>query len=368
MLENTVKILKNRFQTHPDGIVEYHITLQVLDGSLSFESQLMAMLEAYSASTKGRTVLMRRFFLSDPASQEARLEAALRRLPAMATSVIGQPPLNGTKIAAWVYAVSGGEVKGGVFVHNGYEHLWTGGMASGESGPEAQMAGLFKAYDISLAEKGMSVAGNCLRTWIFVRDVDSNYGGVVKGRRDYFDRIGLTPETHFISSTGIAGFSSDPQRLVRMDAYAVGGHKEEQVRYLYAEDYLSPTALYGVTFERGTAVTYGDRKHVFISGTASIDKYGEVVHVDDPVMQTERMLENVDALLQEAGAGFGDIAYSFVYLRKAADYPLVRAVLQRECPDLDPIYVLAPVCRPAWLVEMECMAVTADGDSSFASL
>jgi hypothetical protein len=34
---------------------------------------------------------------------------------------------------------------------------------------------------------------------------------------------------------------------------------------------------------------------------------------------------------------------------------------------LDPIYVLAPVCRPAWLVEMECMAVTKKGNSSFAA-
>ena len=230
------------------------------------------------------------------------------------------------------------------------------------------MAEIFKAYDAFLAERGMDVEGNCVRTWIFVRDVDNNYGGVVKGRRDYFNRIGLTPETHFIASTGIAGFSTDPRQLVRMDAYAVNGLQEGQIQYLHAFDHLSPTALYGVTFERGTAITYGDRKHVFISGTASIDKEGQVVHVGDPEKQAERMLENVDALLKEAGTGFEDIAYCLVYLRNAGDYLRVKAVLERYCPTLDPIYVLAPVCRPAWLVEMECMAVTGNGDMKFKSL
>jgi enamine deaminase RidA (YjgF/YER057c/UK114 family) len=365
---NTVKTQINRFPVRPGGVTEYHATLQVQDGSLTFEEQLQAILEAYSAVSEGKNVLLRRFFLGDPASQAGRLEAALRGLPAAATSVIGQPPLNGTEIAAWVYAVEGGEVVDGVFSHNGYGHVWTGGMTSGNAGSEAQMAEIFEAYDASLAKRGMDVADNCVRTWIFVSDVDNNYGGVVKGRKDYFNTIGLTPDTHFIASTGIAGFNADPQQLVRMDAYAVRGLKDGQIQYLHAYDHLSPTAIYGVTFERGTAVTYGDRKHVFISGTASIDKEGKVLHVDDPEKQAERMLENVDALLKEAGAGFGDIAYTLVYLRNADDYLRVRKVIERECPMFDPIYVLAPVCRPTWLVEMECLAVTMDGDKTYKAL
>ena len=365
---HTVKTKLTRFPASPDGVTEYHATLQVQDGSLSYEEQLQALLEGYSTVAAGKTVLLRRFFLSDPASQASRLEAALRGLPAAATSVIGQPPLNGTEIAAWLYFVEGGALKDGIFTHNGYEHAWTGGMTSGKAGSEAQMAEIFEAYDASLAAKGMDVAGNCVRTWIFVSDVDNNYGGVVTGRKDYFNTIGLTPDTHFIASTGIAGFNADPLQLVRMDAYSVRGLQDGQIQYLHAYDHLSPTSIYGVTFERGTAVTYGDRKHVFISGTASIDKEGKVLHVDDPEKQTERMLENVDALLKEAGAGFEDIAYCLVYLRNAADYHRVQAVLQRDCPHLDPIYVLAPVCRPTWLVEMECMAVTGNGDNSFAAL
>ena len=362
---DTVRTRISCFPARPEGVVEWHATLQVQDRALSFEDQLQALLEAYSAFSAGKTVLLRRFFLSNPSTQEGQLAAALRDLPAAATSLIGQPPLDGTEIAAWVYAVSGGELRDGVFLHNGYRHVWTGGMLSRESGPEVQTAQLFQAYDAALSARGMSVAGHCLRTWLFVRDVDTNYAGVVKGRRDYFNNIGLTPDTHFIASTGIAGFGATPQQVVRMDAYAASGLEEGQVRYLHAYDHLSPTALYGVTFERGTAVTYGDRRHVFISGTASIDKEGQVLHVGKPGKQTLRMLENVDALLREAGAGFEDITYCLVYLRNAADYPCVREVLQREYPSLEPVYLLAPVCRPTWLVEMECMAINAQGNPSF---
>lgn len=74
---------------------------------------------------------------------------------------------------------------------------------------------------------------------------------------------------------------------------------------LYARDYLNPTYEYGVTFERGVRVDYGDRSHIFISGTASIDNRGRVVHAGDVRRQTERMWENVEALLREGGRDDG---------------------------------------------------------------
>ena len=354
-----------RYSPAGGGLPEFHRTFRVLDANLSFREQLEALLEACVRGTAGQTVLFRRFFLSDPANQAVALRDALAGLPACATSVIGQPPLDGTKIAAWVYSVPGGEAGSESFSHNGYTHLWTGGKQAPGADSEAQTAALFEEYGAFLAGKGLSTADNCLRTWLFVRDVDLHYGGVVKGRRDHFAKTGLTPDTHFIASTGICGTGADPHALVTMDTYAAGGLQEGQVRYLYAGDHLSPTALYGVTFERGTAVTYGDRRHVLISGTASIDKNGKVVHEGDPARQTERMLENVGALLAEAGAGFGDIAAGIVYLRDFSDYACVREVLSRALPALDPIFVLAPVCRPAWLVEMECLAITGQGDPSF---
>lgn len=341
------------FVPQQGGVSEYHVLCKA-SPSLLFQEQLSAILEAAREASQGRCVHFRRFFLSDAANQAPLLEKALETLPGVPTSVVQQAPLDGSKIALWLYCTS--PMENGS--HNGYTHLWEGSMVSGGQDSHAQMSGIFSELDARLGARGLSVSQNTIRTWIFVRDVDVNYGGVVSGRRDYFGRIGLTPSTHFIASTGIEGRHPIPRNLVEMDAYSIGGLEEGQIRHLYALDHLSPTYDYGVTFERGSLVQYGDRRHIFISGTASIDARGEVMHVGDVQAQTGRMLENIGALLQEADAGFQDIAMAVVYLRDTADAPRVQAIISQRYPALHALYVLGPVCRPAWLVEMECIAIT----------
>ena len=46
-----------------------------------------------------------------------------------------------------------------------------------------------------------------------------------------------------------------------------------------------------------------------------------------------------------------------VYLRDPADYAVVREMYEERFPDIPRVIVLAPVCRPGWLIEMECMAM-----------
>ena len=209
---------------------------------------------------------------------------------------------------------------------------------------------------MQLTGAGCSLAENCVRTWLFVQNVDVNYRGVVKARKEVFATQGLTEDTHYIASTGIEGRYQDANVYVTMDAYAVKGIAPAQIRYLYAPEHLNRTFEYGVTFERGTAVTYGDRRHVFISGTASIDRYGEIVYPGDVIRQAERMMENITALLREADADCSDIMQAVVYLRDTGDYARVEQFMSANYPDLPHLIVLAPVCRSGWLIEMECMA------------
>ena len=207
-----------------------------------------------------------------------------------------------------------------------------------------------------------------MRTWFFVQDVDVNYSGVVRERRELFERHGLTPQTHYIASTGIEGRHADPSRLVLLDAYAVKGLRPGQQVYLHAKDHLNPTYEYGVTFERGVRVRYGDRSHILLSGTASIDNRGEIVAPQDIEGQTVRMLENVEALLAEAGASAADLAQMIVYLRDPADYPAVRKIFELRYEAVPRLFVHAPVCRPGWLIETECIAVREDENPAFAPL
>jgi enamine deaminase RidA (YjgF/YER057c/UK114 family) len=113
-------------------------------------------------------------------------------------------------------------------------------------------------------------------------------------------------------------------------------------------------------------VHYGDRKHLFISGTASIDSKGEVVHVGDVRRQTERMICNIEALLAEGGATMNDVQMAIVYLRDMGDYEQVAQLLAERLPELPYTITLAPVCRPTWLIEMECVAAVAEVNEKFA--
>ena len=127
-------------------------------------------------------------------------------------------------------------------------------------------------------------------------------------------------------------------------------------------DRLCATKDYSVTFERGTRIAYADRVHHLISGTASIDNEGNVVHVGDVMEQLERALENVEALLRSGGARLRDMMHLIVYLRDPADYPRVNDHLRERFPALPMVIVQGAVCRPEWLVEIEGIAAVANHD------
>ena len=255
-------------------------------------------------------------------------------------------------------------LRGGIWKPRSRAHHFEG---VGESGLR-WLQRVLQELSMQVAIPGLPLfCGSMHPDLFFVRDVDVNYAGVVKGRKEEFVRLGLTEKTHYLASTGIQGQIADSRSLVLLDAYAVDGLQAEQIRFLHAPEYLNPTYEYGVTFERGTAVTYGDRKQVFISGTASIDNRGEIVYPGDIVKQTERMMENISVLLKEADATTRDITQAITYLRDMADYAVVKKYFEAHYPDLPHLIVLAPVCRPGWLIETECIAVVPT-ESSFKPL
>ena len=345
----------------PNGkIAEYHIMLHVEPRAELFEGQLSRIYKAEEylfTELPGAKAVFKRYFLSDSTNQRPLMKAEHD----CTTSIIQQPPLDGSKIAAWIYMQKGTEISTIVDKtlthHNSYCHIWQMGMCDNKGDSARQTETLLTRYEQSLDSHNATLANNCIRTWFFVRDVDTQYAGMVKARKENFIKEGLTEKTHYISSTGIGGLPADTKALVQMDAYSITGFEPSQQRYLYAPTHLNPTYEYGVTFERGTLMEYGDRKHVFISGTASINNKGEVVNIGNIVKQTERMLENVEKLLEEARTTFSDVMQIIVYLRDHADYDTVKQMFDSRFPDLPTVITLAPVCRPTWLIEMECIAV-----------
>ena len=347
----------------PEGAVgEWHVMLHVEPKGEGFEQQLNRIYAAEDRLTsqpgfEGAQYVMKRYFLSDSANQQP----LMRHEPHVAISIIQQQPLDGSKVAVWLYLVSNMQLSenNGTIVaeHNGYRHLWSMGLTAPQGDSAQQTETILNDYEHTLQEYGATLADNCLRTWFFVRDVDTQYAGMVKARRENFIREGLTEKTHYIASTGIGGGPGDTKALIQLGTYALTGFEPQQQHYLYAKTHLNPTYEYGVTFERGTAIHYPDRTHILISGTASIDNQGTILYEGDVIRQAERMMENISALLAEAGATIDDITQAITYLRDPADYAVVSRYFTTHYPHLPQLIVLAPVCRPGWLIETECWAV-----------
>ena len=370
MKKSKVEIFK--FET--TGVNEFHLMVHVCDPTLTYQQQVDALLDAYEAATRqipGAVAVFKRYFLSDAANQADLLLAMATEGTDCALSLVQQPPLDGTKIALWAYMLQGNlQTKAlpcGLFevVHGAYRHLWTGSNTNQAANSEYQTRLLLNDYIMNLMQEGCTLADHCLRTWFFVQDIDNKYAGMVKARNDVFITQGLTDKTHFIASTGIGGRMANPASCVQLDAYAVGGIQHEQVHHLYAPTHLNRTSEYGVSFERGTMVDYGDRRQVFISGTASINNKGEIMYHRDIRKQTLRMWENVEALLKEADCSFDEVGQMIVYLRDMADFYVVKALFDERFLDKPKVFVNAPVCRPGWLIEMECMAVKAQVNPAF---
>jgi enamine deaminase RidA (YjgF/YER057c/UK114 family) len=369
-----VSIEISTFST-PNGVTEWHAMLHVepLEDTFMGQYQRICLAENWllkAEMLQGAEMVFKRYFLSDSTNQQPLMQEETSHCT---ISYIQQPPLDGSKVALWIHLLQGADIEyqadqaGSTIVsHNGYRHIWIMGLMDNHGDSHQQTHSLLTEYEKLLADQHATMADNCIRTWFFVRDVDTQYNGLVVARRNYFNYIGLTADTHYISSTGIGGNPSDPKALVQLGSYAVTGFQPEQQRYLYAPSHLNRTSDYGVTFERGTLMQYGDRDHVYISGTASIDNRGEVVHVGDIRKQTLRMWENVEKLLEEAGMTMGHCAQIIVYLRDTADYKLVSQMFAERFPEIPTVITLAPVCRPTWLIEMECIAIKENNNPQYA--
>ncbi len=329
-----------------------------------------AALDAIDCDT--RSAVFRRLFCSDPANQYDEVIAdplgqTGYKDQACAVSIVGQSPAPPAKVALLAYHVHD-PAEHLVKSHDGsaltlrrgrLKHHWTTGMsAPTEVDSRQQSRSILTDYERYLQASQMSLADNTIRTWLFLRDIDVNYQGMVQARRKLFNEQGLNADTHYIASTGIGGLNPDHHALVTMDAWSVAGLDPSQVRYLKAGDHLSATDVYGVTFERGTVVSYRDREHIIISGTASIDQHGQIMHPGNIYRQLNQTMNNIMALLNEAGASTCDVAYWIVYLRDVSDLTTLNGQIHKWLGNAPMVLVQAPVCRPGWLIEIECLAIS----------
>ena len=99
---------------------------------------------------------------------------------------------------------------------------------------------------------------------------------------------------------------------------------------------------------------------VFASGQIALDpKTGEIVGAT-AAQQTRRVMENIEAVLDAAGAGLVDVVKTTIFLVDMGDYPEVNAAYGEffaEAPPARATVAVAALPKGA-LVEIEAVAVT----------
>jgi enamine deaminase RidA (YjgF/YER057c/UK114 family) len=333
------------------------------------------VLEDLSLSTE--TEIFIRFYLSDIVTQAPLLRRLLMDRAAVSfLSFVGQPPASGNRCALQAYHIASKSpviktVKSNHMLsarHGSYTSVWTRSSPPGQARSiPLQTTGLFKNLSDDLALYGASLHEHLVRTWIFIRNIDDHYPAFAEARRVFYSSAGLTKATHTPVSTGIGGAAEEPSHLVFMDSLAVKGLADGQIEYMSAPEYLCPAYSYNVTFERALRIFFGDRIHYHISGTASIDCEGNIVGPGDIQKQAMRTLENIQALLSGYGADLEDMRLIVVYLRDMEDFPAINSFLSGHLPEGVPYSIVrGKICRKAWLVEMDGIAIKPNSDSRFA--
>ena len=237
-----------------------------------------------------------------------------------------------------------------------YHYFYLNNLQSEESDIHTASAQVFSQMDALAHEQGYLPREHLLRTWLFLPQLFKDYAGMVEERNNYFKKIERTEASGFPASTGIEGTPLS-QSPLSLDALLLKKVKREQLKELEAPGFMPTAFSYGVAFARGWKVTFGDREHYYLSGTASIDETGQIIHTDDIKTQCLRALQNFEQLLVREEASLGNLSYVIAYVKDEEQIKVCSQFFNEHLPqDLPLIVVRASVCRPGWLIEIEGFA------------
>jgi 2-iminobutanoate/2-iminopropanoate deaminase len=97
---------------------------------------------------------------------------------------------------------------------------------------------------------------------------------------------------------------------------------------------------------------------VFCSGQTPLDPVTMEICSLDIVEQTKKVMENIGAILKEAGSDYSKIVKTNIYLKNFSDFERVNKVYESYLGDIKPARTTVEVSRlpKEALVEIECIA------------
>lgn len=215
----------------------------------------------------------------------------------------------------------------------------------------------FSLIEDVLAAHGMNFRDNVVRTWFYCDHILDWYREFNAARTDWFNAHGVF-DTFLPASTGIGLANPFGKRLYSGVIAADGAIGRRTV----ASPLQPPAMSYRSSFSRAAEMTAGDRRTLFVSGTAAILPGTTcVAYVGDPVRQIDCAMRSALAIVESRGLSATDVSRSICYFKRPEYIPLYFDWVAANLPGLpasSPLldrsrFLIADVCRDEWLFEVE---------------
>jgi enamine deaminase RidA (YjgF/YER057c/UK114 family) len=131
--------------------------------------------------------------------------------------------------------------------------------------------------------------------------------------------------------------------------------------------HLNPEGLHKNPAFTQAVIVSGVARTVYIGGQNAVTPNGQIVGEDDLAAQAEQVFSNLSILLAAAGGRLHDIVKWTIYVVQGRDIRPAFGVFQRvwgvgQSPPAITVITVAGLADPAFLVEVEAIAVLGRGD------
>ncbi|MCD8043697.1 MAG: endoribonuclease L-PSP [Tannerellaceae bacterium] len=217
----------------------------------------------------------------------------------------------------------------------------------------------------ALLEKEKFPVNSIIRQWNYIEKItgfeneNQNYQSFNNARSEFYAAADWS--NGYPAATGIGAdpggilIDFDAAIFTSPDTYATPINNKLQIAaHNYSGNVLAAAQSKKLTpkFERAKSMAFGDKKLVYISGTAAI-RGEQSLHGVGLEQQLHITVENIAQLTGDAKP-----VMLRVYLKESTDYEEAERLMKTYYPDIPISYMCADVCRDELLIEIEGIAVT----------
>lgn len=206
-----------------------------------------------------------------------------------------------------------------------------------------------------------------VRCWNYFPNINQETNGIERyklfcaGRHDAFAEKYKSMH-HYIPAGSAVGSESGPVTINFIATRNPSGKHIENPRQVSAYRYPSDYGNRSPSFARATYMDWGENKHVYVAGTASIVGH-KSYHHDNPLQQIDEIHRNLDSLLDHCSVLINggaekvdpeDVLVIKTYIRDAGLLPLVKNRMEKKLAGPQSIlYLIGDICRKELLLEVE---------------